>query len=144
MQATIQAIAIDGQAQQLLAACHLPTDDLQDVANDLRLFGCQAGGRLMGLVGLQIHGTDALLRSLAVADAARGQGLGAELLAHAERQAAAHGVHAIYLLTTTAEAFFARRGYCLSERATAPLAIAASRQFCGLCPATAAFMRKRL
>jgi amino-acid N-acetyltransferase len=53
-------------------------------------------------------------------------------------------VHAIYLLTTTAEGFFAQRGYRLSERVTAPLAIAATRQFCGLCPATARFMRKRL
>ena len=144
MKATIQVIEIDGQAQQLLAACNLPTDDLQDAANNLRLFGCRADGHLLGLVGLEIHGADALLRSLAVADAARGQGLGDELLTYAERQAASHGVHAIYLLTTTAEAFFAQRGYRLSERATAPLAIAATRQFCGLCPATATFMHKRL
>lgn len=144
MKATIQAIAIDGQVQQLLAACNLPTDDLQDAANNLRLFGWQTDGRLIGLVGLQMHGADALLRSLAVADAARGQGLGDELLAYAERQAATHGVHAIYLLTTTAEVFFAQRGYRLSERTTAPRAIAATRQFCGLCPADATFMRKCL
>ena len=144
MNATIQTIENDEQARQLLAACNLPTDDLQDAANNLRLFGCQVDGHLLGLVGLEMHGADALLRSLAVADAARGQGLGDELLAYAERQAASHGVHAIYLLTTTAEGFFAQRGYCLAERATAPLAIAATRQFCGLCPATAAFMCKHL
>jgi amino-acid N-acetyltransferase len=144
MNATIQVIEIDEQARQLLAASNLPTDDLQDAANNLRLFGCQIGGHLIGLVGLEIHGADALLRSLAVAEAARGQGLGDELLAYAERQAASHGVHAIYLLTTTAEGFFAQRGYCLAERAAAPRAIAATRQFRGLCPATAAFMCKRL
>ncbi|WP_324732188.1 arsenic resistance N-acetyltransferase ArsN2 [Pseudomonas paeninsulae] len=144
MKATIQAVALSHQVQQLLAACQLPSDDLQDAANNLRLFGCQADGRLVGLVGLQMHGADALLRSLAVADSARGQGLGAELLAYAERQAATHGVQAIYLLTTTAEVFFAQRGYRLSDRATAPPAIAATRQFSGLCPASAAFMRKRL
>jgi amino-acid N-acetyltransferase len=144
MKATIHAIETDGQVQQLLAACNLPTDDLQDAANDLRLFGCRADGRLLGLVGLEVQGADALLRSLAVAEAARGQGLGDELLAYAERQATSHGVQTLYLLTTTAEAFFAQRGYRLSERATAPRAIAATRQFCGLCPATATLMRKHL
>lgn len=144
MKARIHAIEVDAQAQQLLAACSLPTDDLQDAANNLQLFGCRADGHLLGLVGLQTHGADALLRSLAVADTARGQGLGDELLAYAERQAASQGVHAIYLLTTTAEGFFAQRGYRPSERTTAPLAIAATRQFCGLCPATATFMCKRL
>jgi amino-acid N-acetyltransferase len=144
MKASIQPIETDEQVQQLLAACNLPTDDLQDAANNLRLFGSRADGHLLGLVGLEMHGADALLRSLAVAYAARGQGLGDELLAYAERQAAIHGVQTLYLLTTTAEVFFAQRGYRLSERATAPRAIAATRQFCGLCPATAAFMRKRL
>ncbi|MDA7089000.1 hypothetical protein PH586_21710 [Pseudomonas sp. SA3-5] len=38
----------------------------------------------------------------------------------------------------------AQRCYHLSERATAPLAIAATRQFNGFCPSSAAFMRKRL
>ncbi|MFZ3205682.1 MAG: GNAT family N-acetyltransferase, partial [Pseudomonas sp.] len=83
MKASIQPIEIDGQAQQLLAACNLPSDDLQDAANNLRLFGCHVDGHLIGLVGLEMHGTDALLRSLAVADAARGQGLGDELLTYA-------------------------------------------------------------
>lgn len=144
MNVTIKAMEIDGQAQQLLTACNLPSDDLQDAVNNLQLFGCAIDGHLIGLVGLEMHGADALLRSLAVADAARGQGLGDQLLAYAERQATTHGVQAVYLLTTTAEVFFAQRGYRLSDRAAAPLAIAATRQFCGLCPASAAFMRKRL
>lgn len=144
MKATIQAVELNHQVQQLLAACQLPTDDLQDAANNLHLFGCQADDHLAGLVGLQIHGADALLRSLAVADCARGQGLAAELLAYAEQQATAHGVQAIYLLTTTAEAFFTQRGYRLAERSVAPPAIVATRQFRGLCPATAAFMCKHL
>ncbi|WP_372867875.1 arsenic resistance N-acetyltransferase ArsN2 [Pseudomonas sp.] len=144
MKATIEAVELNPQVQQLLADCQLPTDDLQDAANHLQLFGCQADVRLVGLVGLQMHGADALLRSLAVADSARGQGLGAELLAYAEQQAAAHGVQTIYLLTTTAEAFFTQRGYRLAERSAAPPAIAATRQLRGLCPATAAFMCKHL
>lgn len=144
LSAAIRPLAIDAQAQQLLAACGLPIDDLQDAANHLQLFGCRDDGGLVGLVGLEMHGADVLLRSLAVADSARDQGLGAALVAYAEQHAANHGAQAIYLLTTSAEDFFARRGYKLAERATAPQAIAATRQFAGLCPAAAAFMYKRL
>lgn len=140
----IGPVAIDSQAQQLLAACDLPTDDLQDAANHLQLFGCRDDSGLVGLVGLEMHGADVLLRSLAVADCARGTGLGAALLAYAERHAASHGAEALYLLTTTAERFFSQHGYSPAERATAPQAIAGTRQFSGLCPATAAFMCKRL
>lgn len=140
----IDRLEIDEAARQLLSACGLPIDDLQAPANQLRLFGCRRDGQLLGLVGLEMHGPDVLLRSLAVADAARGQGLGQLLAAHAERYAAAQGAQAVYLLTTTAEDFFTPRGYRLAERADAPQAIAATRQFSGLCPAAAAFMCKRL
>lgn len=143
-QVVIEALEIEESARQLLSACGLPIDDLQAPANHLRLFGCRCEGQLLGLVGLEMHGPDVLLRSLAVAEAARGQGLGQLLAAHAEQYAAAQGAQAIYLLTTTAEDFFAKRGYSLAERADAPQAIAATRQFSGLCPAAAAFMRKRL
>lgn len=143
-QVAIEAVEIDQQAQQLLVTCGLPTDDLQDPANRLRLFGYRRDGHLLGLVGLEMHGRDVLLRSLAVTDAARGQGLGQLLVTHAEQHAAAQDAQTLYLLTTTAEAFFSQRGYRLAERATAPRAIAATRQFAGLCPAAAAFMCKPL
>ena len=68
----------------------------------------------------------ALLRSLAVRADARGSGLGADLLAHAESQAAALGVDALYLLTTTAERFFAARGYATTTRDAAPPEIQAT------------------
>jgi len=144
MNVGIQAIEFNHQAQQLLAACHLPTEDLLAPVTSLHLFGCQVDGRLAGLVGVEMHGPDALLRSLAVADFARGKALGDALLVYAEQFAVAHGVQAVYLLTTTAEGFFAQRGYSLVEREAAPAAIAATQQFSGLCPATAAFMLKRL
>ncbi len=143
-QIVIEALEIDRQARELLIACGLPTDDLQNPPKHLRLFGYRRDGQLLGLVGLEMHGPDVLLRSLAVADAARGQGLGQLLVTHAERHAASQSAQAIYLLTTTAEAFFDQRGYHLAERTDAPRTIAATPQFSGLCPATAAFMRKRL
>ncbi|MES2821160.1 MAG: arsenic resistance N-acetyltransferase ArsN2 [Pseudomonadota bacterium] len=141
---SIQPLDIGPQAMQLLAGNHLPTDDLHAPPNTLRLFGHWQGDCLTGLVGLELQGPAMLLRSLVVAESARGQGLGARLVEHAEHCAAAQGARALYLLTTSAEAFFAQRGYQLAERATAPGAITATRQFAGLCPAAAAFMVKRL
>ncbi len=63
-------------------------------------------GTPTALVGLEIYGRDALLRSLVVSANARTQGLGSALVLHAEQYAAAHEVRALYLLTTTAESFF--------------------------------------
>ena len=96
------------------------------------------------LVGLEIFGTEALLRSLVVAASARTQGLGAALVKHAEGHASAQGVRAIYLLTMTAETFFERRGYRRVERTQAPPSIRSTREFASLCPASSAFMTKQL
>ena len=49
-----------------------------------------------------------------------------------------------YLLTTTAEDFFARRGYVRIARDEAPETIRATREFADICPAGSAIMRKVL
>jgi amino-acid N-acetyltransferase len=103
-----------------------------------------ADGALSALVGLEIYGEDALLRSLVVSAAARTQGLGSALVQHAEEYAAAHQVRALYLLTTTAESYFAHRGYKRLDRSQAPPCIQSTREFASLCPASSAFMIKRL
>ena len=72
---------------------------------------CGEGPNLAGVVGLEIYGTVALLRSLAVASDEQGRGLGTMLLTHAEQVARQRGIAALCLLTPTAEAFFAQRGY---------------------------------
>ncbi len=131
------------EVKALLAAQQLPTDDL-DAAGHVLLFGCIEGTRLRGVVGLERHGHDGLLRSLAVDPRWRGSGLGAALLAHVERYAAAQGIDTLYLLTTTAAGYFERHGYRPVPRATAPAAIAATSQFSGLCPGSAAFMARTI
>lgn len=101
-------------------------------------------GAPTGIVGLEVYGDVALLRSLAVVPARRDAGAGTALLAHAEQFAHARGVGAIYLLTTTAEAYFAARGYERVPRESAPPAIRATREFAGICPASSAFMPRTL
>ena len=128
---------------RLLAAASLPTEDLDAV--DFADF-LAAGSRETpaGVVGLEIGGGVALLRSLVVDPAARGTGLGQRLVAAAEEHARRRGVRTIFLLTTTAEGFFARLGYRGASREGAPEAIRRSREFSALCPASAAFMSKEV
>jgi amino-acid N-acetyltransferase len=130
-------------AVALLQAQGLPVSDITDEHLE-HFFFVGSVGSPTGLVGLELYGTDALLRSLVVADNARRKGLGSALIYHAEQYAASKGVRSIYLLTTTAEAFFKRLGYECIERSNAPPSIERTREFAGLCPASSAFMLKSL
>ena len=143
MDTSIRPIEFDSAAEALLSSCHLPTSDLSGSSKVL-LFGYAPDGTLTGIVGLEIHGANALLRSLAVTESHRSTGLGAKLASCAEQQAAVLGAHAVYLLTTTADKFFERRGYVHASRNEAPASIASTSQFSELCPSSSAFMVKRL
>lgn len=130
-------------AVALLQAQGLPVSDITDELLE-HFFFIGSDGSPTGLVGIEIHGTDALLRSLVVAENARTRGVGSALVQHAEGYATSRQVSAMYLLTTTAEEFFQRRGYRRFERAQAPRAIQSTPEFAGLCPASSAFMMKQL
>jgi amino-acid N-acetyltransferase len=116
----------------LLEAEGLPASDLTE-SHLGHFFFTGSDGAPTALVGLEIHGEAALLRSLVVSAEARTRGLGST------RQ-----VRSIYLLTTTAEAFFEHRGYRRVDRAQAPASIQSTREFASLCPSSSAFMIKRL
>jgi amino-acid N-acetyltransferase len=139
----IEAINLDDEVAALLAAAQLPVSDLHS-SHNLNLLGMYDGGRLVGVVGIEVYGEVGLLRSLAVESAHRNAGLGMRLVADAEAWAARHGVETLYLLTTTAAGFFAGLGYVTVPRSNAPAAIAATAQFAGLCPASSTFMCKVL
>jgi amino-acid N-acetyltransferase len=132
-----------GAAVRLLAAADLPTEDLT-AAHCEHFFFSGSPTEPTGLVGLELFGKVALLRSLVVAPDRRGTGEGAALLRHAEGHARSQGVRALYLLTTTAESFFAKYGYQRAARESAPAAIRACREFADICPATSAFMMRQL
>jgi amino-acid N-acetyltransferase len=127
----------------LLAASGLPGEDLTS-AHLVSFWVRRDTAGLAGVVGLEPRGRTALLRSLAVRSDTRGGGLGTDLLSHAESQATALGVDAVYLLTTTAERFFAAHGYAVTSRETAPPAIQATTEFAELCPSNSVCMTKRL
>jgi amino-acid N-acetyltransferase len=130
-------------AVHILQAANLPTEDL--TVSHLEHFSFSGpAAQPTGLVGLEIFGDVALLRSLVVAPDRRGRGDGQRLLEHAENHARSSGVRTIYLLTTTAEGFFARHGFARLARDDAPAAIQSTREFAGICPASSAFMGKVL
>jgi amino-acid N-acetyltransferase len=127
----------------VLMGCNLPVADISAVSPP-QFFGIRVTGVLVAVVGLELFQSTGLLRSLAVSPDFRGRGLAQELVAFAEAFAASHGARSLFLLTTTAEAFFLKLGYAPAFRQNAPPAIQATSQFSGLCPSSSAFLSKQL
>ena len=127
--------------KELLASALLPTADLTP-AHMEHFFGAWAGSTLEGVVGLELYGNVALLRSLAVTGSRRGAGVGASLMAQAEHYAVEKGIGSLYLLTSTAQSYFMRRGYSVAERGTAPAEIRNTQEYASLCPSSAVLMVK--
>ena len=135
------AAAPDGPAiAAMLRAAKLPPEDF--AAHLGHFLVARVGETVVGAIGLEVCAPDGLLRSLVVAPAYRGGGLGGELVRRLERAAAGWGVERFWLLTTTAETFFARRGFRVTPRGEVPAEIAATHEFKSLCPATAICMAR--
>jgi amino-acid N-acetyltransferase len=100
--------------------------------------------RLAGVAGLEVYGSDALLRSVAVAPDAKSNGLGRRLTEDRLAWAAEHGITQAFLLTTDARAYWERFGFVEVGRSDAPPGIRSSTQWAGGCSATATSMRKAL
>ena len=131
------------QVLRLVGEAGLPIDDL-DEADLSHFLGLGPRNRPLGVVGLELLGATALLRSLAVDVAARGEGGGTALVEAAEGHAIREGVETLYLLTTTADRFFERLGYARVAREKAPPEIRRTREFSEMCSETAVLMMKDL
>ena len=133
------------QIKQILAASDLQHHDIS--SSQLPHFIIvkdDNASALAGVVGLEPKGDVGLLRSLAVAQAYRRQGLATQLVNKIEEYARSQQVGTLYLLTLTAENFFAGRGYQKADRKSAPDAIQETTEFKSLCPETAVCMKKHL
>jgi amino-acid N-acetyltransferase len=102
------------------------------------------GTRVIGSAALEVYAGGGLLRSVAVEHDERGSGLGLRLAEVAVARAAARGLPAIFLLTTTADRFFPKVGFERCEREDVPPTVRESIEFTSACPASAIVMRKRL
>lgn len=105
-------------------------------------FVVRDAGRVVGVCGLEVHGKDGLLRSLAVESSYRGEGLGAALVQGALERAGELGLSGVYLLTTTARDYFLGRGFVECPREEAPAGIRESWEFKSGCPSESSFMKR--
>ena len=125
----------------LLGKANLPTQGVESGAlSDFIV--AERDGKLVGVVGLEIYRESALLRSAAVDPGWRGTGVGRALIERALDLSQERGIQDVYLLTTTAEHYFPRFGFCCVNRESVPEAVRGSVEFREACPASAVVMRK--
>ena len=123
----------------LLTANALPTAGVDDhwktfiVARD--------GERIVGCGGAEAYQFAALLRSIAVAEDYRSHGLGRRIVRQLLDRLASRGLREFYLLTTTAEDYFRKRGFKTIDRDEVHPQLLSSREFQDACPSTATCMR---
>lgn len=122
--------------RRLLRAADLPTQDLSDEAFEHFVI-CRIDDAIAGVVGLELYEPFALVRSLAVSEQYRSQGIAAKLLLRIEMHAQGFGVTRLFALTTTAQRYFEAKRFMVIERSQVPEAIRASAQFSELCPDSA-------
>jgi amino-acid N-acetyltransferase len=128
--------------RSLLEASGLPTAGVDDhwktflVARD--------GDVLVGCGGAETYSNAALLRSIAVVPSHRSTGLGRSLVRQLIDRLASRGLRDFYLLTTTAEEYFKRRGFRVIDREQVNPQVLASREFQDACPSTATCMRLQM
>lgn len=127
----------------LLEECDLPEAELACRPGTL-ILAARGVDRLIGCAALEVSGEHALLRSVAVAADRRGEGLGDRIVEAALELANRLRVAEIYLLTDSAQGFFAHHGFEPVDRSRVPGAVAASPGFTSCRCVAATCMWKRL
>lgn len=133
--------AAPGDLASALEAAGLPPVSVSSATTVYQFVGT-AGP--IGWAALEICDKAALLRSVVVAEGHRGTGVGAAMVRAVIRQARDDGMKELWLLTETGRGFFARQGFALVDRASAPAAIRNTSEFAAICPRSADCMTMRL
>jgi len=124
--------------KSLLEENRLPLDGAREHLADF--FVALIDNVVVGCAGFERHGDLALLRSVAIAPLVQRKGVGALLTARLMDEARRAKVSTLYLLTVTAEEYFAHRGFVRRPIGSAPAALKASAEFQGACPDSAVLM----
>jgi N-acetylglutamate synthase-like GNAT family acetyltransferase/protein-tyrosine-phosphatase len=126
--------------ENILRELELPTDGVKEWLD--RFWVGEHEGTVVGIAGMERYGDAALLRSVAVAPAWQGGGVGRALIDRVLEDARTAGIQDVFLLTTTAEPYFVRLGFTRVERDCVPAGVRASAEFRGACPDSAVVMRR--
>ncbi|MFX0062454.1 MAG: arsenic resistance N-acetyltransferase ArsN2 [Candidatus Hermodarchaeota archaeon] len=129
-------------AKIVLNSLQLPLDGVKDQFENFLLL--LLNQELIGLIGLEIHGSIGLLRSLAVKTEYQGNKLGSLLTDRIIEKCKKLGIQSIYLLTETAKEFFLKKGFTVLKRDEAPLILHQAKEFAYACPESATLMKKTL
>ncbi len=123
---------------EILRNSKLPHSDI-DLAKQF-FIGQGTSTKLVGIGALEFYGQNALVRSMAVLNNGQNRGVGSSLLGYLLKTAKNKKVESLYLLTETAERFFARNGFEKVDQAVVPSDILESEEFKNLCPGDAICM----
>lgn len=134
------ATAADVDAiKQLLVDNELP---VQGVDDHWRTFVvARDGERIVGCGGSEAYRVAALIRSIAVVPDFRSHGVGRQIVRQLLDRLASRGIREFYLLTTTAQEYFRKRGFKKCDRDEVNPQLLASHEFQDACPSTAICMR---
>lgn len=126
----------------LLQTGHLPTIDINPLLENF--FVAVDGQQIAGVIGMDTYGEYGLLRSAIVDKAYRNKGVATLLVDRLLASAKQHGIATLYLITNSAEEYFKRKGFTTIARELVPGAVLQSKEFNGLCPASAVAMLRQL
>ena len=124
--------------ERLLASSDLPLEGVREALSTFVV--AQAGADIVGVAGLEVCCDNALLRSVAVHPDWRSHGIGRALVTRVISDAEARGIHALYLLTMTAERYFPSFGFHPVSREQVPAGVRETSEFRSACPASATVM----
>jgi len=126
----------------LLQSHALPPEGAQAHLDYFFLAVC--GDSIIGSAGMEVYGSVALLRSVAVMPDRQRSGVGQMLVSRIIDEAKRRHIAALYLLTTMAADYFAKLGFQRLSAQAAPPALKQSVEFQGACPSSAILMRLTL
>ncbi len=124
--------------ERLLESSSLPTAGVgQHFGNYLV---ADLDGDVIGAIGLEMYDSTGLLRSAVVAKAMHNTGIGTKLFDALIQEAKRLNLDRLILLTTTAEKYFARKGFQSIDKNSVTGKITQSVEFTGACPSQAVCM----
>lgn len=126
----------------LLEGSGLPTLGVAD--HFASFLVAREGTRLVGAIGLEVYGDTGLLRSAVVDPSLRSTGVGTMLYDNLVVMARSKGIEKLVLLTNSAEAYFAKKGFRPIHRAALSGPVTTSIEFTDACPSHAVCMELTL
>ncbi|GBF52081.1 acetyltransferase (GNAT) domain protein [Leptospira ryugenii] len=121
----------------------MPVEDI-DSNSSIQFIVAKFDDIIVGSVALERFNSIGLLRSLCVKEEFRKDGVGLSLINRIFDFARNEKVSEIYLLTTSADKYFAKFGFKELNRKNAPVQIQKTSQFRDLCPSSAILMHKAI